>query len=102
MMFAILCLRLLHISAGNKKIAAYWVNREPAIEAVSNVEIIPVIHALPATFTISLLRSGARCIRIPICAPSAPRFPKPQRLYVAMSLDRLLNDVYIWSVCIEL
>jgi hypothetical protein len=68
------------------------------MDALSNVEIMPLIQALLATLAISPLRPGAIWANSPSCAPSAPRFPNPQRPKVAMSRARLLIAAYVGSV----
>lgn len=53
---------------------------KPAMPALVSVDRTPVTKALNATPAMSWLRPGAICVMRPICVPSEPRLPKPQRL----------------------
>jgi hypothetical protein len=70
------------------RIAPSSSTNKPAIAALLSVLKIPVISALTANPATSPVLPGAICESTPICVPREPMFPKPQRLYVAMSFER--------------
>lgn len=43
-------------------------------------------------------RPGAICDKTPICVPSDPMLPKPQRAYVAISRERGARSAYMASL----
>src|ERR1700744_5971870 len=56
----------------------------PAMDADVSVLMMPVMSALTAGLETSAPRAGAIWLSTPICVPSEPRFPNPQREYEAI------------------